>query len=523
MDFLGNAWRRFSEAGGIEKIGVAITAAGTIYTIVRQLGIGSWVVEQVTVSVEVTSRDDAFHWVKRWLDDKLVHCHVQHISAEVQLQQLEDEMDDARAYRFVPAVGVHWVEHNGRRIRVKRERSAHMQDLNSGVAAESITLLAVGRNVDYFPRMLRELRAAAVAATEGKTRIFLSDGSSWDRRGLLRSIRPLSSVILAGGLADALSRDMTTFITRGQWYRDRGIPWRRGYLVYGPPGGGKTSLVRALAGALRRDICVVALSDPELTDVCLSNLLNTARGGAIVLLEDIDTVCAAAVGGPDGGDDAPVVSAAVDAAVAGGGGGEEAEPDGPTSPLDVPPGVELRSSALRQLHAPSDSALTLGGLLNALDGVAAQEGRVVIMTSNHPQRLAAALLRPGRIDVAVRLGRATVPQTVTFVERFYGLAHTSRETAALHEWAASVTKVTGADAAVVHAPQMATGAVVPTMPVSAYGSAATLGMSGRLSLTAPAGELPFSMATLQGHCVSHDSPAEAIAQLHTLMDRRFVK
>merc|ERR1739844_667458 len=46
--------------------------------------------------------------------------------------------------------------------------------------------------------------------------------------------------------------------------------------------------------------------------------------------------------------------------------------------------------------------LTFSGVLNALDGVAGQEGKLVIMTTNHPEKLDPALVRPGRVDVRAR-------------------------------------------------------------------------------------------------------------------------
>lgn len=50
------------------------------------------------------------------------------------------------------------------------------------------------------------------------------------------------------------------------------------------------------------------------------------------------------------------------------------------------------------------SNCTLSGLLNVLDGVGSQEGRIVIMTTNKPERLDSALVRPGRVDMKIHLG-----------------------------------------------------------------------------------------------------------------------
>ena len=48
------------------------------------------------------------------------------------------------------------------------------------------------------------------------------------------------------------------------------------------------------------------------------------------------------------------------------------------------------------------SGVTFSGLLNAIDGVASQEGRLFFMTTNHIEKLDPALIRPGRCDVKVR-------------------------------------------------------------------------------------------------------------------------
>lgn len=63
--------------------------------------------------------------------------------------------------------------------------------------------------------------------------------------------------------------------------------------------------------------------------------------------------------------------------------------------------------------------LTFSGLLNALDGVAASEERIIFMTTNHPEKLDAALIRPGRVDQKIYIGNATETQAYTMFLRFY--------------------------------------------------------------------------------------------------------
>lgn len=156
-----------------------------------------------------------------------------------------------------------------------------------------------------------------------------------------------------------------------QWYLDRGIPYRRGYLLHGPPGCGKSSFVAALAGQLHYNICILNLGDPGMTDDRLQHLLAVVPPRSMVLLEDVDF----AVG--------------------------DSQPADATGPYA---GV---------MH------VSFSGLLNALDGVVATEERIVFMTTNHFKRLPRALVRPGRVDLNIYVGLASKVQLHRMFVRFF--------------------------------------------------------------------------------------------------------
>ena len=82
-----------------------------------------------------------------------------------------------------------------------------------------------------------------------------------------------------------------------------GIPYRRGYLLHGPPGCGKSSYITALAGELERGICVLNLSERGLTDDRLNHLLAVAPQQTITLLEDIDAAFISREDSKEGRDD----------------------------------------------------------------------------------------------------------------------------------------------------------------------------------------------------------------------------
>lgn len=96
---------------------------------------------------------------------------------------------------------------------------------------------------------------------------------------------------------------------------------------------------------------------------------------------------------------------------------------------NIPPGSLLLLEDIdaafpsRESVTPSSqkysSSLTFSGLLNALDGVAASEERIIFMTTNHVERLDAALIRPGRVDQRMYIGNATETQAYQMFLRFY--------------------------------------------------------------------------------------------------------
>jgi chaperone BCS1 len=176
-----------------------------------------------------------------------------------------------------------------------------------------------------------------------------------------RPARALHTIYLPEGQKTRLRDDLTAFIGSREEYGRKGVPWRRGYFLEGPPGTGKTSIVQALAGLIGRSVYVVNLN--SLTgDNDLIRAVNQVGWDGLLLLEDIDAIKASH------------------------------DREAPALPV---PGLVM---------AESQKGVTLSGLLNAIDGLTAREGRILFMTSNHPDRLDPALIRPGRIDVREHLG-----------------------------------------------------------------------------------------------------------------------
>jgi len=243
-----------------------------------------------------------------------------------------------------------------------------MTDMTSGTPFETITLTTLSHYRSHLHTLLEEAKATSLSHMENRTIVYVSYGHEWRPFGLPRRKRLLDSVILSSGVKECIVTDLREFLNNGPWYFQRGIPYRRGYLLHGPPGTGKTSFIQALAGELEYNICVLNVSERGLTDDRLNHLLMNTPERSITLLEDVDA-----------------------------------------------------AFTQRDVNAKEGfvSMVTFSGLLNALDGVASGEERIIFMTTNHPERLDPALIRPGRVDVKEYIGYATPEQTRRMFLRFY--------------------------------------------------------------------------------------------------------
>jgi chaperone BCS1 len=210
-----------------------------------------------------------------------------------------------------------------------------------------------------------------------------------------------------------LLADSKDFLRSETWYADRGIPYRRsvihcydtmskltvilyrGYLLYGTPGSGKSSLIHALAGELALDIYVISLSSSWMNDSTLTNLMSRIPARSILLLEDLDAAFTHSTSRDSDSTGAP-----------------EGKKDGCKN-KDEDEKKEVKKDVNDQ------NTLSLSGLLNSLDSIQASEGRILFATTNHLERLDPALSRPGRMDVWVEFKNASKYQAEGLFRNFF--------------------------------------------------------------------------------------------------------
>jgi len=319
------------------------------------------------LTMEVTSRDRAYPWVLHMLKQQS-KGRLQHLTLNTVMGQSEASKTMTARFEFTPRPGRHILTYKNRWLFVERTRDAKAVSLQDASPFETVTIKTVGTHRDLwlFDSFLSEAKLAATAHDDGKTVVYRNWGPEWRPFGFPRIRRPLSSVILHGTIAEDTLADVKEFLDSAAWYVDRGIPYRRGYLLYGAPGSGKTSFITALAGELRYNICTLNLNEHGLTDDRLQHAVAHMPPMSVLLLEDVDAA------------------------------------------------FDQREGDRQKL-----SHVTFSGLLNTLDGVTAGEERLVFMTTNHRDRLDPALIRPGRVDVMLELGNASEAQCASMYAKFY--------------------------------------------------------------------------------------------------------
>merc|ERR1719189_3226935 len=198
---------------------------------------------------------------------------------------------------------------------------------------------------------------------------------------------------------EKLIKKINFFLENESWYSQHGTPYMFGLLLHGEPGCGKTSTIKAIANMTQRHIVSVPLKNVK----TISDLYNALYGGKInkssipmkkrlYVLEDID--CA-------GLDD--IMKKRV------------AEPQ---KPAEINPN-ENNENKNPEPKVEEKTEIKLSDLLEAFDGVLEMNGRMMVMTTNHLEKLDPALIRPGRVNLSLEFKRCTKQAIGEFFETFF--------------------------------------------------------------------------------------------------------
>ena len=383
IDNIYNVAKQFLAENDLASGGLVIAITTSILVYLRDFPRSVWqlLMRRTFVTIEILDTDMLYVWVAEWAKDNMRARYTRRYNAVTDVQAIgrstlrADRKNAAntppnashpapaepQTLQFLPAPGQHLMWFDRWPIVVSRSREAG-SDQNNIYDKETITLKVPWFKLDKVKRFLEEMRQAKTVPPEVAVRLFRYGYCGWSTVSDL-PVRSTKSVILPGGEMDKITADIDRFLASKNRYADLGIPYRRGYLLEGVPGSGKTSLVHALASKYQMDLCVLSLNSVDDSDI--SDALAGRNDKSIVVVEDIDCLF-----------------------------------------------------QMRERTDDNQSKLTFFGLLNAIDGIISSQGRLLFVTTNHAELLDEALTRPGRIDYRMRFGCATAEQARELFARF---------------------------------------------------------------------------------------------------------
>lgn len=291
------------------------------------------------------------------ISDDLLHFLIQY-SDNYFLYDIIKNEDDNEELKLLANLGVYKFNFNDINYEVDYNEEGDIISCPNGPERKKNLIIKCNHfdnktdNFNAIQKLILKIRTDSKPMLNNNIRIHIVIKSRWSKLNNIRK-RSLDTVFLNN--KNKIVDDLKIFMESENLYNKHGIKFKRNYLLYGPPGSGKTSLITALASKYNLDIFMLNLSAIN-DDNEFIKLISKLPERSLLVLEDIESL--------------------------------------------------FDSINNRQ----SKTNITFSTILNTLDGFATKHRLITFLTTNHKDKLDSALLRPGRIDFIMEFKYATKNQ-----------------------------------------------------------------------------------------------------------------
>lgn len=276
---------------------------------------------------------------------------------------------------FIPGLGFHWFVYKGRYYWF---RYAELDSQGVEYQKERITLMTFGVSLKPLERLVD---AFGMKPNDDYLRVLVpGQRESWIVAGNV-PIKNHPALIVNPNIQKDIFDRVAEFIDTEEWYRTRGLPYKMTIMLMGPPGTGKTSIAREIA--IRHKLRFHDLNLSTMDNTSFKRAIQSMKPG-VLLIDDF-----------------------------------EENPAFGTRVVESNEVSEFSSRASR-------TGVSLTTLLSVLDGAIPLDNVIILLATNHPEKLDSAIYRPGRVDYNVVVREMEEAQVREFIQRMYGEPYTGK-------------------------------------------------------------------------------------------------
>lgn len=321
--------------------------------------IWEWIKKQLVYTVNIEESSELFSYFEGWLFKFHNDCF-KNVRATLRADKNLDEDINKDSLVISHYTEVFTFKYNDKRLLITkgREKFENATDIRNafynnfkiqGWGAKKTILMLLGEVIRYNQSIRKLRQSVYVNNSYGD---FYNFGDVYGKT--------VDNIII--DKKELIIDDIKSFLNKENWYIERGIPYKRGYLFYGSPGNGKTSFCVALSKYFCKHIQFLNLNDLE-KDSSLFSTFGQIKNNSIVVIEDIDAVFT---------------------------------------------------------NRNGKSKISFSALLNCMDGAFSKHGVITIITTNHYDKIDSALIREGRIDIKFKVDNPDKKTVEEYLSKFYG-------------------------------------------------------------------------------------------------------